>query len=465
MDFYTYSAPGAKDDNLRTEEAFRDYADCGFNAILLTAKNGYNGEGWKNSNSEKCFELAKKVGIKKVILDDYRIIDLVRNKELIGTDCQFDSQEALEGFVKNCMGDYAHEKSLFGLRICDEPNLPQLKQCGLVYRAVKKAAKELGMEYIYVHLNMLPLVGDAKIVSPNDGVERTAGEIYENYLSAFIEATGADVISVDNYPFRPRQNGGIFLLGYYTGLQILRRVCDKYNIKMAFVLQSFEMIHKTKPEATAGFRRLSTVNEMMLQLNSVLGYGVSEISFYTYCNHTMAETSPYRAMDGSSFITEGGAKTRIYEFGKAAISHAKKVAKVLGDYKFMGAKILVHESCPSECEELYVGGGEFNTLGGNISGSSFDNSYVFESVKSFNTDSDILLATELKNADGGKMVMLLNVLDIVYKYSVSPMTVKLNLGANKIKVLRRGEWKEVNLVNGEYQTELNVGEADYILID
>lgn len=464
MDIYSYSSPGAKDDQLRNESAFRDYAECGFNAIFLTAKNGYNGEGWKGSNSEKCFELAKTVGIKKVILDDYRIIDLVRNKELIGEDCQFDSQESLEKFVKDCMRDYAHEKSLFGLRICDEPNLPQLKQCGLVYRAVKKAAKELGMEYIYVHLNMLPLVGDAKIVSPNDGVERTPDQNYEYYLSAFIEATGADTLCVDNYPFRPRQNGGIFLLGYFTGLQILRRVCDKYGVNMAFVLQSFEMIHKTKPEATAGFRRLSTVNEMMLQMNSVLAFGVSEISFYTYSNHGSSETSPYRSMDGSSFITTDGAKTRIYEFGKAAISHAKKVAEKLKDYKFSGAKILVHESCPQECEELYVGQGEFNTLGGKIKGAGFDNSYVLDGVKDIEIDSDILLVTELKKGNG-KMITLSNVLDIVYKYSIAPMTVKIDLGVGKVKVLKRNKWSEIELKDGIYTTELNVGEADYLILE
>ena len=464
MDFYTYASPGAKNDDLRNENTFRDYAECGFNAIFLTAKNGYNGEGWKGSNSEKCFELAKTVGIEKVILDDYRIIDLVRNKELIGEGCQFNSQEELEKFVKDCMSDYAHEKSLFGLRICDEPNFPQLRQCGLVYRAVKKAGKELGLGYIYVHLNMLPLVGDAKIVNPNDGVERTPAQIYEYYLSSFIEATGADTLCVDNYPFRPRQNGGIFLLGYYTGLQILRNVCDKYGINMAFVLQSFEMIHKTKPEATAGFRRITTINEMMLQTNSVLAFGVSEISFYTYSNHGTSESSPYRSHDGSSFITEGGDKTRIYEFGKSAVSHAKTVAEKLKDYKFSGAKILVHESCPKECEELYVGKGEFNTLGGKIEGASFDNSYRFESVKDIKTDSDILLVSELKK-DGGKMITLTNVLDIVYKYSVSPMTVKVDLGIDKIKVLRRGEWKEVLLKGGIYTTELNVGEADFIVIE
>jgi hypothetical protein len=235
-------------------------------------------------------------------------------------------------------------------------------------------------------------------------------------------------------------------------------------MKMAFVLQSFEMIHKTKPEATAGFRRLSTINEMMLQTNSVLGFGVSEISFYTYSNHTMAETSPYRAMDGSSFITEGGAKTRIYEFGKAAIAHAKSVAKVLKDYKFSGAKLSVYKDCPKECEEIYVGAGEFNTLGGKIEGAGFDNSYDFKGIKSIKHDSDVLLATELEN-ESGKMFMLANVLDIVYKYTLAPMGVEVDLGATKAKVFRRGEWKEVNLVNGVYKTELNVGEADFIIVE
>ncbi len=468
MDIYSYGAPGSKFDNHRNVETLKDYVDCGFNVYFLTGKNAYIGGGWENSNSKQCFINAEKVGIDKVILDDMRIIDLVDLKDALvgnGEGCKFKNTDELDEFVKSCMQEYAHEKNLFGLRICDEPTYPKLHSCGYVYHSIKRVAKQLGLSDFFVHLNMLPLVGDHPITVAGDGVERTIVEEYEYYLDCFLRETGADVLCVDNYPFRPRLSGGIFLLGYFACFQILRRVCDKHGAKMAFVLQSFEMIHKTKPEATAGYRRITTINEMMLQTNAALGFGVNEFSFYTYATMGTSETSAYRSADGSSFITENGTKTRIYEFGKTAIAHVKQVEQFMGGYVFKGAKLLLDGNVNPECKGLYLGGAEFTTLGGTRKGAEFDNSYNFESIEKLEIDSDILLATEF-SAKSGNAVMIENVLDIVYKCDLAPMKVNVKFkSAKSVKVLHRGEIKTVELKDGIYTTELNVGEADYLILE
>lgn len=472
MNFYTYSTPGAAippeelGEDLCREEIWKDYVDCGMTMFMLTGTNGYNGEGWANSRTKKCFDFAKKFGIKRVIFDDNRIMDLIALKnELVGEGeaCKFKNEDELDAFVKECMSEYIDQENFYGLRLRDEPGMSFLKAYGEVYRSVKRVAKALGKEYIYLQVNLLPLVGD-RPMGIDDGKERNVLEAYEFYLDAYFAATGADILSTDNYPFRPSYTGGVFLLGYYTCFQIFRRVCDKYNATMSFAMQSFEMIHKTKPGATAGYRRITSINEMMLQMNSALGFGVRDMSFYTYV--TMREpVEPYRCADGSSFVTWRGNKTRIYEYAKAAIAHAKRLEETVFAYDFKGAKLSVDKNCPEECNCLYLGDGEFTTLGGTKKGAKFDNSYELRGAKKVSHDRDIMLVTEFeKSGEERYMLMVQNVLDSVYKTELIPMRATVDFGdCKRVKAFKNEEWTIVELKDGVYETELVIGEAVYLI--
>ena len=473
MNFYTYSAPGAAmppeglGEDLCREEIWKDYVDCGMTMFMLTGNNGYNGGGWESSRTKKCFDFAKKFGIERVILDDNRIIDLIALKDkLIGEteDCKFSSETDLDKFIKDCMSEYIGEENFYGLRLRDEPNLSFLKAYGEVYRSVKRVAKELGKDYIYIQVNLLPLEGDASFILPD--WKGSVGEAFEYYIDSYFAATGADIISIDNYPFRPSYTGGKFLLGYYTCFQIFRRVCDKYNATMSFVIQSFEMIHKTKPEATAGYRRITSINEMMLQMNSALGFGVRDLSFYTYVTMPLSEKIPYRSMDGSAFITWKGNKTRIYEYAKEAIAQAKRLEDVLFAYDFKGANLFLHESCPEECRIQYLGDASLSTHGGERKGAQFDNSYVLRSAKQVSHDRDIMLVTEFeKSGDEPYMLMAQNVLDTVYKTDLKPMRVTIDFGVacKRVKAFKKDAWEIVDLKDGVYEVELVIGEAVYVI--
>lgn len=471
MNFYTYSTPGAAmppeglGEDLCTEEVWKDYVDCGMTMFMLTGNNGYNGEGWENSRTKKCFDFAKKFGIERVIFDDNRIMPLIDLKDkLIGKeeDCKFSSEKELDLFIENCMDEYIQQENFYGLRLKDEPNLSYVKAYGEVYRSIKRVAKKLGKDYVYIQVNLLPLEGDYTFIQSD--WQGGVAEAYEYYLEQYFQATNADIISIDNYPFRYSYTGGIFLLGYYTCFQIFRKVCDKYNATMSFAVQSFEMIHKTKPEATAGYRRIISMNEMMLQMDSALGFGVRDMSFYTYV--TMKEpTLPYRCSDGSSFITWKGKKTRIYEYAKAAIAHAKRLENVLFAYDFKGAKLFVDKNCPEECNRQYLGDATISTHGGTRKGAEFDNSYELCGAKKVSHDRDIMLVTEFeKSGEERYMLMVQNVLDPVYKTDLVPMRATVDFeDCKRVKAFKNEEWTIVELKDGVYETELVIGEAVYLI--
>lgn len=467
MRFYTYGAPGTRTDDLRTEDVIRDYKECGFNVFPLFGLNHYDGEGWENSNAKKCFTLCKKIGIKELFLDDWRIYKLsMYGDKLIGddSDCKFKSTDELDDYVRECMKEYIHEDNLLGFRLHDEPFCDLLKSYAQTYHSVKRVAKEFGRENVYIQINLNPMITNIyERLCPERNKEIDVA--YEEYIDAFLKETGADRLCVDNYPFRTDIHGGRFLDGYYRCFQILQKKCKQYNAEFGFVLQSFEMVHKRIPSATAGYRRLTTLNQMMLQMNSALGFGVREISFYTYLTMYSDNESAWRAEDGSSFLGYNNDKTHIYEFGKIAIAYAKALNKTLVNYQFNGAKILVSEGA-KDYSKYYLGCGEYKKADGSLGHAEFDNSFKPSVIKNASISKDILLVCEHQNSDGNIIYMFENVSDHIFQKDLKSMSFSVEFAKEikKAKIFDGEKFNDIELNDACYQTELAVGEATWIML-
>ena len=467
MRFYTYSGPGTKDDALFTEQIFSDYKECGFNTMMLTSNNRYNGEGWEGSRAQKCIQVARKVGIKEIFFDDWRIYELsMYGDNLVGEgeEYKFQSVDQLDAYIKECMSEYIHEENFIGLRLHDEPFYDLLKSYGLVYRSVKRVAKQLGKENFYVQINMNPMISDiyARLCPEKD---KDMAEAYEYYIDQVFKATGADRLTVDNYPFRTNHLGGRFLDGYYRCFQILRKKCDEYGAKLDFILQSFEMCHKKYMWARAGYRRVVSLNQMMLQFNSALGFGVSDISFYTYVTHQTSMPDTWRGEDGSSFITLEGEKTCMYDFGKIAIEYAKNLAPTLEKCRFLGSNLKLHSDMEKH-SYCYIGCGDNTKADGTKSKSEFDNSFRSNVVKNVEFNKDILLSTEFVNQeDGMSLCMFENVIDHIFQADIRPMKIKVDFGkkTKKAKIFNGKTFVETKLRKGICEYELSMGEALWII--
>ena len=467
MRIYTYSAPGRSDEAQLIEEIFRDYKDCGFNVIMLTGDNRYNGEGWANSRTKKCFDLAKKVGIKEVIFDDFRLFDLSYYKEPLignGEKSKFKSRDELDAYVKDCLSEYIDEELFAGLRLGDEPLYDSLDAYGEVYRSIKRVAKQLGKDNIYLQINMIPMFADSfHMCCPKK--DKTLTESYAHYLDCVFKATGADRLSVDNYPFRTNQLGGYFLEGYYKCFQIIREKCNEYGAEMSFVLQSFEWCHKTKPWGRAGFRRIASLNEMMLQLNSALGFGTRDLSFYTYLTQNIPEEDMWRSEDGSSFVTNAAEKTAIYYYGQAAISYAQKLSDTLFSYDYIGSNLRFshrkekYKSSYLSCGEYVMADGTKPTY------EEFDNSFASKVVKNVEFNNDILLSTEFIGKDGTSLCMFENVIDHIFQDDIRPMKITVDFGKDykKAKYFDGNGFVEASLSDGRFSFHLSMGEALWII--
>ena len=467
MRFYAYESPGDRDENLIREDVFRDYKDCGFNTLMIADDNKYNGDGWDKSRTKRCFDLAKKVGIKEVVFDDWRIYDLSRYGDKlvgIGEEYKFQSLDELDAYVKECMSEYINEEVLLGIRLHDEPFYDLLECYGIVYKSVKRVAKELGRDNFYININMNPMITDiyAKLCPEKD---KDMADAYEYYIDQVFKATGADRICVDNYPFRTNHLGGRFLDGYYKCFQILRKKCDEYGAKLAFVVQAFELYHKQYMWARAGYRRVVSLNQMMLQFNSALGFKVDEFSFYTYVTHRSWFESTWRTEDGSSFITPEGEKTCMYDFGKIAIEYAKNLAPTLEKCRFLGSNLKLHSDMEKH-SYCYIGCGDNTKADGTKSKSEFDNSFRSNVVKNVEFNKDILLSTEFVNQeDGMSLCMFENVIDHIFQADIRPMKIKVDFGkkTKKAKIFNGKTFVETKLRKGICEYELSMGEALWII--
>jgi len=436
--------------NMRTEQGYLDYKNAGLDILMVTGDSAYNGEGWTGSVAETVIRTAEKAGITKILLNDKRINALFEDKDnLVGENGRFASQEALTAYVRTCMEDYAAEENLYGIQVRDEPDYTYLKVTGEIYKAIKAAAQELGLGNIFINLNLLPLSQNSKQFAKNP---QNLTDAYTSYVNDYLDETGADRICCDVYMFR---KDGVCSWFYQT-VQIIRKACDDRGIKMSFCLQSFELYSGTN-KVYRGVGR----SEMFMELYSLLGFGVDQFAYYTYHLPSSYTTS---WPDNSTFINLKGEKNNVYYYGQEAMSAARRMSKIMLNYKFKGAKFFFTSGVPKFGTSNYISSKQDSITG---TSAVFDNSYEFANLKSVEIDNDVVLATELYDEKNGLfMYMLQNVIDpIGGEYGRTAETVKADFGAEFTYVaeLSDGYLEYVKLDGGKYEKTLSAGNAVYLI--
>ena len=252
FDIYGYSPPSKLDIGIdgglvlqtglefRTVERYQEYKAAGFNMLLMQSSGKYQGEPWETSDCKLVMDRAHQAGIDRIIVLDERLMMLSFEKDgLIGEGKKFASVEALETYVADCMEPYKTHPAFYGVQLKDEPEYLHFTAIGQLYKAIKKV-----MPNAFVQCNLLPYVGmgfaNKAYPRMDDGGDMQSR--YADYLEAFLDATGADYIMYDQYPFQADKGyGTVFNQMYFCCMQIVANVCKKRGVKFYFVLQSFSM--------------------------------------------------------------------------------------------------------------------------------------------------------------------------------------------------------------------------------
>ncbi len=417
----------------------QEYKDAGLTIYMPQVSAIYlNNEHWETSNAKRVLDLAEKVGLKVILLDNWIFSLTTRTTSLLGDT--YATIDDLASAVKERMAVYAEHPAFYGVMLDDEPSVTQATAFGEMYRAIKMAYPET-----YVQFNLLGMtknLGSNYVVglaNPGSGTNLTEAQresYYRQYLTTFLDAMGADHLQ---YAFYPMFEGFIYETPL-AGLQIAAELCKSRGIDLEIVIQTFSL--------DSGGNTYRAVNEKDLYwLNNIIfSYGVKHIYYFTYWGKVEDNDN-----GNYSFVNRDGEKTAVYYSMQKIMNEMKKLAPVIMQYDYNASAMHIGTLSSSEnCDHFYgLDNATFNKL-------------------SVSVDYGPALVTELKNQENGYMYAITNVADPDCTCSGAvtnqKVTLTFNSSVSKITVYTNGVSKVVNLTGTTYSVNLSAGQAVYIVV-
>ncbi len=444
LDFYGYCSPTSGiyrindveyfyGEDYRSVKRYKEYKNVGFNMLLLQHENSYSGEEWETSACRKCMTEGYKAGLKRIIVSDSRLKDLCVEKNLLGEEGKFKTQKELDDYIDFCTKPYRNQKGFYGVQLYDEPWGHQLESYGIVMKTIRRLFPDM-----YMQSNLLPLAGKEWLAAE----ARDSFEAYDIYLRKYVKECEPDNILFDEYPFRRN-----YLLGGYTmrTYQAVADICREYGLEMRSVLQSFSFVSNQNL-----IHRRVLKPDMLWQTNMAMGFGVREISFFTYFtkpNTKLKEKLDTDGIDGASFINRDGTRTKLYYYTKKIIARMRKFAPVLLKYEYVN-NYFAFEEGKTYLDFPHT---EFAKINENCP------------VK-VNISYGVSLVCEQKGKDGKLYVVenLGNLKDELDGKAPAQIRIELPKGEKVKRVYLNGKRVSVKCKDGVIQTPLAVGDAYFI---
>ncbi len=424
--------------DFRTEEHYTTYRDCGMNTLLGQMSAHYLGEPWETCKVKEIFDTVQKAGIKKFILLDGRLSRLShQTTSLIGEGKEFASEAELDAFVADCMKDYRHHPIFYGVQLADEPFYNKLTAIGQTYRAIKRVCPEA---YIQCNLNPPHFQFNSSML-PGDGDFATR---YKAYVNTFLDVTGADYFMADIYPINPDENGSVYRM-YVRGLQICSEIAQERGVDFKVVMQSMWY----RMNGANNWRKLSR-DDIFYQVNMLMGFGVKELSYFTYWSKYDNNMNDFYFPDGCAIVSRRGEPTDLYYAVKDANAMLEKLWPVIKDFECVSDDNNCH--WPSKSRPMFLVPLSSKPL---------------KNVEYFRPDKEVALITEMYDEENDRyLYRVMNGSDPFYgnEFGVQTIEVQFDKKFRYADVFTEGEWKTVELEDGKYVAKLMPGYADYVLV-
>lgn len=478
FDAYAYSGPtngqwtvdGVKQESnpidYRTVEHLTTYKDAGFNIYLAQDSINVNSTTWK-TDGEVIMDRANEAGL-KVILTDKRIQDLSEPITVtstgtsgtaweIGEGKRFKNLAALDSYIAECLSLYKDHPAFYGVMLGDEPSYQNAYCYGEVYKAIKRVAPD-----VYVQYNLLPLNNNKDSIKyryPNLATDNsiTNADIenaYVAYLEAFLDSMGVDYVQYDHYPMKSEM--GIFVENpyisptYLRGLQLVGELAKTRDIAVKVVAQT--CVQNTSGEDGMLYLRQITEDDARWINNSLLGFGVKEINYFTYWTKQANYSEGEWFVDGGSFVNRDGTTTELYNFMKTIMAENQAFAGTIKSFDYRGSRVYNGKSVFSEQHISWLKSND-----------------TFGCITNVTTSQEATLVTELYDWERyNYMYMLMNTIDTNEKNAkgqdtTQTITVTFNDYYTNAYVYQNGVRTSVALANGVYTVTLTAGQAVYVL--
>ena len=451
-------------ENFMTVEQYQLYKDVGMtifytqSALKIDTKGGREA-GWEKAKVE--IDKFRSIGMDKCTLYDEDLswlgLNDYKDEPLVGEGMRFATNDELDEYVYSLVSLYADYPGVYGVALADEPKYKAVEAYGEVYNSILRVNEKYGYN-LYPDYNLNPLnlnefvyqeyyphvEGTAEGADPitgkvsfEDGMKR-----YQAYIEGYMDSLNPSAIQYDDYPLR----NGYLSPTYIPCMQYVAEVAKERGIKFHMVTQTFGMYSEgslsTRPLTKAGANWLN---------NMLLGFGVSEISYFTYYTRMENRTDGESFIDGQSFVDMYGKPTNIYYMMKEIIANNKKFA-------------------PAVLQFRYQKSGVWTQLPLNYSGDHLryteQNVQTYEKVKSVSINKECAMVNELYDKENDRyMYMAMNIVDPEYQGSPVYQTITLEF-ASEYKyalVYKDGEQTLHKLKNGKLSVKGAPGDASFVI--
>lgn len=416
------------------------------------------------------FKNCDELGIKLLCADAYieklcheKSSIIGRSFKLDGTDVSvyFGTQTDLDNALKARLKLYTSFNCFSKLVLCDEPRYQNLTAVGEVYKSVKRCLTSLNKTNVALNVNLLPIsagYGDDGMGpiqgSALDGASVRLKKTYEKYLGDYLSKTGADAITYDIYPL---SSYGV-LEKSYTNLIVASEVAKTKGVELHVVTETF-----TQANVDGGNNhRVMSRDDMHYLTNMLMGFGVSEVCYFTYYN---------RHYQSAQFQEEGCMVQELYDSNKKLIGTQKtpvwyNVQAVSEEMSEFDEVILNfnYQAC-------YMAKGTTKSAndpkGYNAAAykyaDTFDSSTAaIGNLSSYSIDGEYSMLTWLLDSHNISMYMTENCTDPQFKF-LQTTTMKFKSGSYAA-IYENGALRYVNLNSGELKVKLSSGNAVFIIV-
>ena len=312
-------------EDFRTYERYKEYRDCGFDEIMFAGETKYLGEDYETSDLKKMLDLSAACDLNALVYDG-RILNLTvqAKKSIIGE--LFDTEEALDEYLKECVKDYSKHPAFYGIVIIDEPFIERVQ---VVHQIAKAMKRVLPNAFVHTCFNPLSCVDGGPMQETVLGKDGDGYEAYGYYIDQ-MSVPELGYWGYDDYPFKHAE-GVPMIEKYITTQQFVANRCKKNNLPFHFTMQSYtnNVIDKKK-----GTPRMLDKDDLFWVANLALGFGVKKFYYYTYWRFTSrgALNAPDIAImddDGSKILYDEVQQTN-------ALIH--KVFPQIADFVYEGSQ-------------------------------------------------------------------------------------------------------------------------------
>ncbi|MBO5480824.1 MAG: hypothetical protein J6A63_06535, partial [Clostridia bacterium] len=349
----------------------------------------------------------------------------------------------------------------------DEPSYQNAWCYGQVYQSIKRVMPECYVQYNlnplqHDNYNMVKYWYDGSTPARSTPTNEETEAAYKNYVKAFLDAMGTDYIQYDDYPFKSECNNNI--LGIcrsdttyvdptaLRNIQIIAEIAQERNLTVKVVTQSCHMT-----DGKSGHDRIRQITEEDARWlnNYLMGFGVKQISYFTYWTKAANSATGETFIDGGSFVNRNGETTALYDIMKAIMTENTAFAKTISHFDYSASNV--------------VTGSKYQFASDHITWGTTMTSGSFKWLTGATTSTDATLVTELYDKEKyNYMYMVMNTID-PYEQNTNgenttqTITITFDASVTSFYVYQSNGTRTTQTGNNTYTVTLTAGQAIYLM--